>query len=789
MAAPVISISSDVSVESVGSSFPRVILIGSIFVEVPLASEVGAAAVASPAGVFELDTHSSSEVDPSESSPPLVSIAPMVSPFLCSDDSKSDTEIPERHVSPTPHDAILTRWRSRVASRSSSPTTSIPEIPTAPILPAPSAIVAPSSEFPLAPDIPIGRLYRTHPGGPCRALTARKSVGPLPSHCLALRYTSHHLDHFNSGSSSHSSSDHSSSGHSISGHSLSVHTPPDTTDADSSTPHRFVHPSFTRTPRDSSSEDAGINMEVDVGDDVEDEVEDEVESNERGTMEVGVDMVVGIDIPDAMLMPDAVEHLEQVEEGLQDIYDHVIEILLQRIENIETGQRELESRSLIAGGERASLLEQNMTITRSGMTPKAIEELVNRQVEEALAVYEATRAANALEAENGNGGDGNGGDGDGENGYQNENNSDARPVARECTYQDFMKCQPLNFKGTEGVNSHKRTIGVEAAFSMSRRELMKLMAERFQELTMMCTKMVPEDEDRVEKFIGGLPDNIQGNVIAAEPTRLQDAVRIANNLMDQKLKGYAMKNVVKKEEDWRSIRETTVDSSHYSKGQMLGCKLHHELPCTVRCGKCKKVGHLTRDCKVTNLDTSTQRGQVVNQRVVTCFECGRQGHYRSNCPKLKDQNRGNKAGNKNGVGEARGKAYVLGGGDANPDSNVVKGTFLLNNHYVSMIFDSGTDRCFVSTTFSTLLDVTPDTLDVSYAVELGNGRISKTNTVLRGCTLGLLGHPFNIDLMPVELGSFDVIIGMDWLANHHAVIIYDEKIVRISYGDEVFKEN
>ncbi|GKD99342.1 reverse transcriptase domain-containing protein [Tanacetum coccineum] len=91
--------------------------------------------------------------------------------------------------------------------------------------------------------------------------------------------------------------------------------------------------------------------------------------------------------------------------------------------------------------------------------------------------------------------------------------------------------------------------------------------QRFQELTMMCTKMVPEEEDRVEKFIKGLPDNIQGNVIAAEPTRLLDAVRIDNNLMDQNLKGYIVK-MLKTKRDWRSIRETTVDSSHHSKGQM-----------------------------------------------------------------------------------------------------------------------------------------------------------------------------------------------------------------------------
>ncbi|GKC27628.1 putative reverse transcriptase domain-containing protein, partial [Tanacetum coccineum] len=102
-----------------------------------------------------------------------------------------------------------------------------------------------------------------------------------------------------------------------------------------------------------------------------------------------------------------------------------------------------------------------------------------------------------------------------------------------------------------------------------------------------------------------------------------------------------------------------------------------------------------------------------------------------------------------------------------------------------MLFDSGADRSFVSSTFSALHDVAPSTLDTSYAVELADGRISETNVVLRGCTLGLLGHPFDIDLMPVELGSFNVIIGMDWMAKYHALIVCDEKVVRIPYGDEV----
>nr|GEU56610.1 hypothetical protein [Tanacetum cinerariifolium] len=149
---------------------------------------------------------------------------------------------------------------------------------------------------------------------------------------------------------------------------------------------------------------------------------------------------------------------------------------------------------------------------------------------------------------------------------------------------------------------------------------------------------------------------------------------------------------------------------------------------------------------------NTQKAAVGNQQGIVCYECGRPGHFRKDCHKMRSQNHGNqtrnKNGNKNGGNKVTTKAYAIGGGGINPDSNVVMGTFLLNNCYASMLFDSGTDRSFVSTTFNDLLDVAPSTLDTSYAVELTDGRISKINIVLRGCTLGLLGHPYNIDLMP-----------------------------------------
>nr|GEU86119.1 retrovirus-related Pol polyprotein from transposon 17.6 [Tanacetum cinerariifolium] len=314
--------------------------------------------------------------------------------------------------------------------------------------------------------------------------------------------------------------------------------------------------------------------------------------------------------------------------------------------------------------------------------------------------------------------------------------------ARDAT----INLEPLNENDDEQEceNGGNRTIGVDAAYAMkwarliklmtevycSRNEIQKMKAElwnltvkgndltaytkRFQELVMLCTRMVPDEEDKVERFIGGLPDNIQGNVIAAEPTRLQDAIRVANNLMDQKLKGYA-RNAENKRRFDNNPRDNRGQQPAFKRQNVRGQNVAR----AYTAGNNEKIDVLGLSPTATSAGCTMKgrRATVGSQPGIACYECGRTGHFKKDCPKLRNQNRGNKTGNN----EATTKAYAIGRG-ANLDSNVVT---------------------------------------------------------------GLLGHPFDIDLMPVELGSFDVIIGMDWLENFYALIICDEKIVRIPYGDEV----
>ncbi|GJV29457.1 putative reverse transcriptase domain-containing protein [Tanacetum coccineum] len=346
-----------------------------------------------------------------------------------------------------------------------------------------------------------------------------------------------------------------------------------------------------------------------------------------------------------------------------------------------------------------------------------------------------------------------------------------------------MKCQPLNFKGNEGVvgltrwiekmelvfnisgciienqvkfatctllgaaltwwNGQIRTLGPDA-YSMTwevKGNDVPTYIERFQELTLICTKFVAYETEKVDKYISRLLDNIYGNVKSSRPKTLDETIKLANDLMDQKLHTYNMG---------------------------LGEKKPYG-------------GSLPKGSGNSNIANAQKDNRAV-PKGNGCFECGALGHFKRDCPKLKNKDGGN--GNAQGWVYAVGNAEKNGNASRNPNSNVVTGMFLLNNQYASILFDTGADRSFISTTFSSLINIASTLLENSYDVELADGKIVGIDTIVRGCTLNFLNHSFNIDLMPVELGSFDVIISMDWLRRCHAVIVCDEKLVRIPYGNE-----
>nr|GEU49174.1 reverse transcriptase domain-containing protein [Tanacetum cinerariifolium] len=189
-----------------------------------------------------------------------------------------------------------------------------------------------------------------------------------------------------------------------------------------------------------------------------------------------------------------------------------------------------------------------------------------------------------------------------------------------------------------------------------------------------------------------------------------------------------------------------------------------------------------RMARVLRSATSAARDGKETPKGNGYFECRALRHFKRDCPKLKNKNGGNR--------KAQGWVYAVGNveknGNAptNSDSNIVTGTFLLNNRYASILFDTGTDISFISIAFSSLVNIDPTPLGSSYDVELSDGKIVGIDTIIRGYTINFQNHPFNIDLMLVELGSFDAIIGMDWLRRCHAVIVCDEKLVQIPYGNE-----
>ncbi|GJT90947.1 putative reverse transcriptase domain-containing protein [Tanacetum coccineum] len=275
----------------------------------------------------------------------------------------------------------------------------------------------------------------------------------------------------------------------------------------------------------------------------------------------------------------------------------------------------------------------------------------------------------------------------------------------------------------------------------------------------------------MEVFIGGLPRSIKGNVTVSKPQTLEEAITITQRLMDQVIKYNSVQGTndhKRKFEDRRTFTNNNYQNNRNNNNNSRNNdhqQQQNRRQETVRAYAATPTEN-NRNCK--NKGPAT--GSNLQPVSVTCHACGEKGHYRNQCPKTNNN--------------AHGRAYMLRDKNAYQDLNVVTGTFLLNQHLARVLFNSGADKSFVSISFASMLNIPPITLDTTYDIEMADGNLVGTNTVIQGCTLILLNQPFEIDLMPIKLGSFDVVIGMDWLSNYHARIICDAKVVHIPIDGE-----
>ncbi|GJS68807.1 putative reverse transcriptase domain-containing protein [Tanacetum coccineum] len=334
---------------------------------------------------------------------------------------------------------------------------------------------------------------------------------------------------------------------------------------------------------------------------------------------------------------------------------------------------------------------------------------------------------------------------------------DAAPAARECTFAGFMKGQKVKFAAvTQKKNAwtafdwwNAKVTPMGLAFMKPNALDVDDATRLFNELALMCPRMVEPERVIVDAYIRGLTNNIKGEVTSSKPANLNEAVRMAHKLMEQKSQARDERILEGKKRKWENYqsgnssgkcnhkdnsRQTLQNNQKQgnvramviaptkgkvSSGSLPLCErffTHHVGLCTIKCHKCRKIGHKARFCKEKNVAMGANALPIL-----TCYDCGEQGF----------------------------------------------------------------DRSFVDTRFRSMLNIDPVKIRASYEVKLADGRVVSTNTILKACTLNLVNHIFEIDLIPIELGTFDVIIGMDWLVKHDVVIVYGEKVVRIPYGDKM----
>ncbi|GJS22342.1 putative reverse transcriptase domain-containing protein [Tanacetum coccineum] len=382
---------------------------------------------------------------------------------------------------------------------------------------------------------------------------------------------------------------------------------------------------------------------------------------------------------------------------------------------------------------------------------------------------------------------------------------------RGCTYKEFLACNPKEYDGKGGAivytrwiekmesvydmsgcrdsqrvkyttgsfvgkaltwwNSEIRTRGREAVVGMSWEDFKTLTRDEF------C----PSNESKSWKLSCGItpwsglamlriPIGFM-SWLATESKTIQKAMQLAGTLTDEALRnGSIKKNPEKRGNGGEPSKDRNgrEDNKRTRTGNAFATTANPVRGVSKR----RAFWSLNEDIlKITILKTNTPYPSRKIRRIRACT------HQRP--LRNKDQY----AGRGNQGNQARGRAFMLGAEEARQDPNIMTGTFTLNDHYATTLFDSGADYSFVSTTFIPLLDIEPSDLGFSYEIEIASGQLVEIDKVIKGCKLEIEGHVFDINLIPFGSGSFDVIIGMDWLSDHKAEIICHEKVVRIPLLD------
>nr|GEU73639.1 hypothetical protein [Tanacetum cinerariifolium] len=303
---------------------------------------------------------------------------------------------------------------------------------------------------------------------------------------------------------------------------------------------------------------------------------------------------------------------------------------------------------------------------------------------------------------------------------------------RGCTYKEFLACNPKEYDGKGGAIVYTRWI-----------EKMELVQD-----ISGCG-----DNQKVKYTNGSVIGTMGwlGMLAAMEPSTIQKAMQIASTLTDEALRNGSIKNNPKKrgnEGEPSKDRNGRDDNKRTRTGNAFATTAN-----PIR----REYTSTTPKCTAYNYHHSPE----IPCR--TCFNCDRPGHFDKDYRVVMTSN------------NACGKAFMLGEEEDLQDPNIMTGTFTLNNHYATTLFDSGADYSFVSTTFTPLLGIEPNDLGFSYEIKIASGWLVKIDKVGKGCKLEIEGHVFDIYLIPFGSESFDVIICMDWLSNHKAEIICHEK--------------